>query len=213
MSWTKSAGISLLLAVAGATSVASPARAENVRVAEGTKIVFTLNNNLSTKESREGDTFSGVVNRSVRVGDRIVIPEGSLVRGTVSNVKRPGRLKGRAELGLRFDEIELPDGTQIPLSASLTELDESDKEKVTEEGQVEGEGTKKRDAATIGAGAGIGAVIGGIAGGGKGAAIGAGAGAAAGTGVVLATRGKDAEVKRGSDLAIQLDRPLSVPVK
>jgi outer membrane lipoprotein SlyB len=116
-------------------------------------------------------------------------------------------------LGLRFDEIELPDGTQIPLAASLTEVDERDKEKVTEEGQVEGEGSKKRDAATIGAGAGIGAVIGAIAGGGKGAAIGAGAGAAAGTGVVLATRGKDAELKRGSELAIQLDRPLSVPVK
>jgi hypothetical protein len=189
------------------------ARAENIRVAEGTKIVFTLNNNLSTKTSEEGDTFSGVVNRSVRVGDRIVIPEGSLVRGTVNHVKRPGRVKGRAELGLRFDEIELPDGTQIPLAASLTEVDERDKEKVTEEGQVEGEGSKKRDAATIGAGAGIGAVIGAIAGGGKGAAIGAGAGAAAGTGVVLATRGKDAELKRGSELAIQLDRPLSVPVK
>ncbi|MGH9788659.1 MAG: hypothetical protein ACRD4U_08185, partial [Candidatus Acidiferrales bacterium] len=176
MSWRKPAGISLLLAVAGAMSLAAPARAENVRLAEGTKIVFTLNNNLSTKESREGDTFTGVVNRSVRVGERIVIPEGSLVRGTVNHVKRPGRLKGRAELGLRFDEIELPDGTQIPLAASLTELDEADKEKVTEEGQVEGEGSKKRDAATIGAGAGIGAVIGAIAGGGKGAAIGAGGG-------------------------------------
>jgi hypothetical protein len=199
----------LLLAVAGALNVAVPVRAENIRLAEGTKIVFTLNNNLSTKESSEGDTFTGVVNRSVRVGDRIVIPEGSLVRGAVNHVKRPGRTKGRAELGLRFDEIELPDGTQIALAASLTELDEADKEKVTEEGQVEGEGSKKRDAATIGAGAGIGAVIGAIAGGGKGAAIGAGAG----TGVVLATRGKDAELKRGSDLAIQLDRPLSVPVK
>jgi hypothetical protein len=201
-----------MIGLAGAWS-APLARAENIRLAQGTKIVFTLNNNLSTKTSEEGDTFSGVVNRSVRVGDRIVIPEGSLVRGTVNHVKRPGRVKGRAELGLRFDEIELPDGTQIPLAASLTELDEADKEKVTEEGQVEGEGSKKRDAATIGAGAGIGAVIGAIAGGGKGAAIGAGAGAAAGTGVVLATRGKDAELKRGSDLAIQLDRPLSVPVK
>ncbi len=203
----------LLLALAGALSTTTPARAEEMRLAEGTKIVFTLNNELNTKVSQEGDTFTGVVNRSVRVGDRIAIPEGSLVRGTVNHVKRPGRLKGRAELGLRFDEIELPDGTQVPLAASLTELDERDKEKVTEEGQVEGEGSKKRDAATIGAGAGIGAAIGAIAGGGKGAAIGAGAGAAAGTGVVLATRGKDAELKRGSDLAIQLDRPLSVPVK
>ncbi len=211
--WSKGIGMGLLLAVAGALHTPTPARAEDMRLAEGTKIVFTLNNNLNTKESREGDTFTGVVNRSVRMGDRIAIPEGSLVRGTVNHVKRPGRVKGRAELGLRFDEIELLDGTQIPLAASLTELDEADKEKITEEGQVEGQGSKKRDAATVGAGAGIGAVIGAIAGGGKGAAIGAGAGAAAGTGVVLATRGKDAELKRGSDLAIQLDRPLSVPVK
>jgi len=84
---------------------------------------------------------------------------------------------------------------------------------VTEEGQVEGEGSKKRDAATIGGGAGVGAVIGAIAGGGKGAAIGAGAGAAAGTGVVLLTRGKDITLKRGTELAIQLDRPHSVLVK
>ncbi len=84
---------------------------------------------------------------------------------------------------------------------------------MNEEGQVKGEGSKKRDAATIGAGAGIGAVIGAIAGGGKGAAIGAGGGAAAGTGLVLLTRGKDVELKRGSTVAIQLDRPLTITAR
>ncbi|HXE74987.1 MAG TPA: hypothetical protein VNN18_05020 [Candidatus Xenobia bacterium] len=181
-------------------------------VAEGTKIVFTLNNSLSTKTAREGDPFSGVVSRSVRVGDQIVIPEGSVIRGQVTHVQRPGRVKGRGELGLRFDRLELPDGQSYDLSASLTSL-EDEKETVGEEGEVKGEGTKKRDAATIGAGAGIGAVIGAIAGGGKGAAIGAGGGAAAGTGLVLLTRGKDVSLKRGSELAIQLDRPLTITVK
>ena len=180
-----------------------------IRLAEGTNIVFALNNSLSTKTNREGDEFSGVVSRSVRVGETIAIPEGSIVRGTVAHVERPGRVKGRGELGLRFDQLELPDGQVYDLSASLTDLG-GEKETVGEEGEVKGEGTKTRDAATIGAGAGIGAVIGAISGGGKGAATGGAIGAGAGTGVVLLTRGKDVEIRRGAELAIQLDRPLAV---
>jgi len=199
-----------LLAVAALAWPAAGRAAQNVRLPEGMKIHFTLNQTLSSKNSREGDKFSGVVSRNVRLGEKTVIPEGAVVRGTVTSVKRSGRVKGKAEMELRFDEIELPSGKTVELSASLTELD--DKEEVTEEGGVKAEGTKKRDAATIGGGAGIGAAIGAIAGGGKGAAIGAGAGAAAGTGVVLATRGKEVEIKRGTEMAIQLDRPLTVPV-
>ena len=186
---------------------------ENVRLAEGTKIVFTLNDTLSTKNAREGDRFSGVVSRSVRVGDTIAIPQGSEVRGEVIHVQRAGRVKGRAELGLRFTELELPDGTKLDLVASLTGLEEGEKESVTQEGQVKGEGSKKRDTAEVAGGAGIGTAIGAIAGGGKGAAIGAASGAAAAAGLVLLQRGKDAEIKRGSELAIQLDRPLSVPLE
>ncbi|MGH9804597.1 MAG: hypothetical protein ACRD4D_05445 [Candidatus Acidiferrales bacterium] len=189
-----------------APAVKEPVR---IRLAEGTMIAFTLNNSLSTKTNRPGDEFSGVVSRSVRVGETIAIPEGSVVRGTVSHAERPGRVSGRGELGLRFDQLELPSGEVYQVSASLTDLG-GEKETVGEEGEVKGEGTKKRDAATIGAGAGIGAVIGAISGGGKGAATGGAIGAGAGTGVVLLTRGKDVEIRRGAELAIQLDRPLSV---
>ncbi len=197
-------------AAPAASAVYTPQR---LTVAEGTKIAFTLNTSLSTKNAREGDPFSGVVSRSVRVGDQVVIPEGSVIRGQVSHVQRAGRVKGRSELGLRFDRLEIPGGETYDLSASLTDLDEKEKETVNEEGQVKGQGSKTRDAAEIGGGAGIGAIIGAIAGGGKGAAIGAGAGAAAGTGLVLLQRGKDVELKRGSELAIQLDRPLTVTAR
>ncbi len=208
----RNAGRWLAAATAAALALSGAVVAQSsVRLAEGTKIHFTLNDTLNTKKIREGDKFGGVVNRSVRVGDQVAIPEGSAVRGTVTQSQRAGRGKGRAALGLRLDEIELPNGTKLDVVASLSQLDEGEKEKVTEEGQVEGEGSKKRDAATIGAAAGIGTAIGAIAGGGKGAAIGAGSGAAVGAGAVLLTRGKDVNLKRGSELVFQLDRPLSVP--
>ena len=194
----KTIALAAALLLAGVVALPRPALAKNVKLPEGKKIHFTLNQTLRSDRSREGDKFSGVVSRNVRVGDKTVIPEGAVVRGTVTSVKRSGRVKGKAEMELSFDEIELPNGKTLDLAASLTELD--DKEEVTEEGGVQAEGTKKRDAATIGAGAGIGA------------AIGAGAGAAAGTGVVLATRGKEVYLKRGTEMAIQLDRPLTVPV-
>lgn len=203
--------IAAIVALAGLLGLPGVVQAETkVVLAEGTKIVFTLNDTLSTKDNRQGDPFSGVVSRSVRVGDQRVIPDGSVVRGVVTRVKRAGRVKGRAELGLRFDEIELPNGTVLDLSASLTDLDEEESESVGEEGQVKGKGTKKRDAVTVGIASGIGAAIGAIAGGAKGTAIGAGGGAAAGAATVLLTRGKDVELKRGSELAIQLNRPLIV---
>jgi len=115
MNWTRVAQVGLVLVATAA--VGTPARAENIRLAEGTKIAFVLNDTLSTKNNRVGDEFRGVVSRSVRVGDRIVIPEGSAIRGVINHVKRPWRAKGRAELGLRFDEIELPNGTKINLVA------------------------------------------------------------------------------------------------
>jgi len=206
--------VALLGLLAGSLTFATAASTEKrVRLAEGTKIAFTLSDTLSTKSSRAGDDFSGVVSRSERIGNDIVIPEGSVVHGKVTHVERPGRVKGRAELNLRFEAVELPDGTELPIAASLTELDEDEKETVTDEGGVKGEGSKKRDAATIGAGAGIGAAIGAITGGGQGAVKGGAIGASAGTGVVLVTRGKDINIKRGTELAIQLDRALTVPVQ
>ena len=37
------------------------------------------------------------------VNGRIVIPVGSYVAGTVTQIKKPGRMKGRGELYVRFD--------------------------------------------------------------------------------------------------------------
>lgn len=184
-----------------------------VKVPRGTRIHLALNDALSTKTSQVGDAFSGRVSRPVAVNDLVPIPMGSTVHGAVTKVERPGRVKGRAQLALRFERIELPDGRSLEMAGTLSALGDEEKETVGQEGEVEGEGSRGRDAATIGGGAGVGAIIGGITGGKKGAAIGAGTGAAAGTAVTLLTRGKDVELKRGSEVAVDLSEPLSVQIK
>ncbi|MBI4462268.1 MAG: hypothetical protein HY653_05120 [Acidobacteria bacterium] len=182
-------------------------------VPQGTELLLVLNTALSTKTAQPDDAFTATVKQPVQVGDIAAIPEGSLVRGRVAHVQRAGRVKGRAELGLEFIEVELPGGRTYDLAASLAQLDQGEKETVGEEGQIEGEGSKKRDAVTIGAAGGIGAVIGAIAGGKKGAGTGAATGAGAGAAIVLLTRGKDVELAQGSEIAVKLDRPLVVEVK
>jgi hypothetical protein len=40
---------------------------------------------------------------------------GTYVKGEITQVTRPGKVKGKTELGLRFDEITLPNGVTKPL--------------------------------------------------------------------------------------------------
>lgn len=198
--------------VAAGRAASPAAQPVVVQIPQGTRIHLTLNDTLTTKTNQVGDTFSGKVSRPVAVDERVLIPLGSTVYGTVTKVERPGRVKGRAQLALRFEKIELPDGRTLEIAGTLSALGEEEKETVGQEGEVTGEGSRGRDAATIGGGAGVGAIIGGITGGKRGAAIGAGTGAAAGTAVTLLTRGKDIELKSGSEVAVDLSQPLSVPM-
>lgn len=192
------------------TTTQPPAAA--ISVPEGTTLRIKLSRELSTKVNRRGDEFAAQVVQPVFIGADMVIPTGSTVKGMITSVERAGRLKGRSELNLRFDTLVLPNGRTETLVATLLGIpSDKEKEKVESgEGTVKGEGSKGRDAATIGTGAGIGAAIGAIAGGGKGTAVGGAVGAIAGTAGVLATRGKDIELPAGTELEIQLDRPLSL---
>src|SRR3970282_504623 len=133
------------------------------------------------------------------VNTRILIPVGSFVRGTLTEVKRPGRIKGRGELHVRFDELTLPNAYTVSLTASLATTGAREGEEVDrEEGSVKSDSTKGEDIGTVATTGAAGAGIGGLAGGAKGAGIGAGVGAAAGLAAVLLTRGRELELPRGA---------------
>lgn len=183
-------------------------------VQSGTRIPLALINSVSTKQAAEGDRVYLETSFPILDKGRIVIPPGSYVAGTITQVKRPGRVKGRGELYLRFDSLTLPNGVTRDFRARIGGLDGRASEELDrEEGKVRSEGNKAGDARTIGEvamiGTGVGAITGAATGRtGMGTGIGAAAGAAAGLIGVLLSRGPDAVLARGTSLEMVLDRPL-----
>ncbi len=202
-----------LLIMGGAGRLAAAQSIGEVTVAEGTRITLQLNEHLSTKLNSEGDPFTAVVSVPVLMGEKLVIPKGSIVSGRISRVVRPGRFKGKAVMNLLFQSISIPGRGEFPIVASLAKVDSEGDTVVKTEGTVRGEGSTGSDVGRVLkpglAGAGLGA----LAGGGRGSAIGAGVGAAVGLATVFATRGKDLEVPRGAAMDILLDRPLPLPLE
>ena len=136
---------------------------------------------------------------AVLVGGTEALPTGSTVTGYVSSAVRPGRVKGRGRVSVRFTELRLGDGGETYALRTRPWV-------------AVAPATKKKDALTIAAPAAGGAIVGGILGGKKGAGVGALAGGGGGTAVVLATRGKDVRIARGTRLAVRLSAPLTVRV-
>jgi hypothetical protein len=172
-----------------------------VVIPRDTVLRVELLTNLSTEASQEGDRFQA----------RVIEPaeyEGAVVDGRVRRVKRPGRVKGTAELQLSFEQIRLPDNRFTNLNAQVIEVVDTPGTSrgtgdVDEEGGVRGKDSSKRDVVKVGTSSAIGAIIGAIAGGGKGAAIGAAIGGAIGTGGVLSQKGEDIYLEHGQQLRIR----------
>lgn len=185
-----------------------------LQIEPGTHILLSMINSVSTKQAAVGDRIYLETAFPVLSGNRIVIPQGSWVTGTITHVKRPGRVKGRGELQVRFDSITLPNGITRNLRSDLGALDSRSGEKLNrEKGTITSPGNEKGDAKTVAGtaatgtiiGTGVGAAAGSIA---RGAGIGGGAGAAAGLIGVLLSRGPDAMLTKGSTIEMVLDRPL-----
>lgn len=164
-----------------------------------TTMRIELLHSLSTDASMRGDRFEA----------RVLEPqqhEGAIIEGRVTSVRRPGKVRGTAELQLTFDQIRLTNNQVAPFNAQVMQVLDHGEDTVGDidrEGGVRGRDSTGDDVKKIGTGAGIGAIIGAITGGGKGAAIGAVIGGAVGTGGAIASRGKEVRLERGQRLLIR----------
>jgi type IV secretion system protein VirB10 len=182
-------------------------------IAPGTHILLSMINSISSKQAQVGDRIYLETAFPVLAGNRIAIPQGSYVTGTVTEVKRPARGRHAGELQVRFDSLILPNGVTRNFDSDLGAIDARDPlkhehDKIT---SSEGKGgAAKTVAITTASGAGLGTAIG--EGTGhvlRGLGVGAGAGAAAGMIGVLMAHGPDATLMKGSTIEMVLDRSLS----
>jgi hypothetical protein len=199
--------VAVAVLVPGAAMLGAPLDARESAVAEarritipaGTALRLRVNRGFGSDISRVEDPVSATLAQSVVIDGRTVLPAGSTASGFVSEATRPGRVKGRGRVAVRFNRI--------------TPADEASGYRMQTRSWVAvAPATKKKDALTIGIPAAGGAVIGALVDGKKGAGIGAAVGGGAGTAAVLTTRGKDVRIGRGAVLTVRLSAPLTITV-
>jgi hypothetical protein len=176
-------------APAGPTEINASARGV---IPAGQEIDVRLQTTLSSETATPEQRFEATTAVDVTQDGIVLIPAGSVVRGVVSSVKRPGRVDRVGSLTLSFDQVTVR-GRSHPIRGMATQIFES--------------GGIREEVGTAGAGAGIGGVLGGLIGGVRGAVLGAVIGAG---GAIAATEGKDVHLPAGSVIRIRLDSPVTV---
>ena len=110
--------LSLFLFTQTAISAPFNANAKTKRIPAGTPFSLELLNQI-TSTTAEGQEFSAILVSDQKEDEDVILPSGSLVRGTVKKVIPSRRLSRGAIVYLDFDHVVTPNGRQLPLSLSV----------------------------------------------------------------------------------------------
>jgi hypothetical protein len=176
---------------------------QEVTLPAGTRLPVTLETAIGSDISRVEEPVQARLSSALLVDGQTVLPAGTRVTGVVTNAARSGKVKGRAQIGVRFDTL-LPEGPDVG--------DEHYAIATRPIGRT-APATKRDDALKIGAPAAGGAIVGAMIGGKKGAAVGTAVGGGAGTALVLSTPGEEVRLARGTALSVELAQPVTLRVR
>ena len=161
---------------------------------------------ISTRGTHEGEPLLFTLVEDVIVDGVLIIPKGAMLRGSIVESKKAGKLSGTPELILKLDSLEL-DGRSYPLYTYEFKAEGMSKSRPTEKKIAGGaviwshRGSRACDASEKGASA-----AGELAGAGTGAVLGAGVG----TAVAAATSGPVLAIPAESQIDFTLASPISV---
>ena len=182
-------------------------------IPQGAHVLLRMENSVNTRTAQTGDFVYLRTAVPIANAGEIAVPAGSYVQGVVTESKRSGHVKGRAQLSIRLETLTLASGAVYKFAPHLSAVEsgENGQKVVGGENTVEQAPDRGQDFQRIAILAGSGAGIGGLADRSwKGAGIGAGVGSAVGLATVLLTRGKEVELRQGSTLDVVFDRPVSL---
>jgi uncharacterized protein (UPF0333 family) len=172
-------------------------------VPAGTRLDLVLNDELSSRKNKPGDTFTAKLNADVRdPSGNVVIENGSTVNGTIVAVKPAPNRRTPGTLTVALNTIET-NGKTFPIRATIDSV----------QTEYRTQNINGRDAAKVGAGAAAGAVVGQILSKNtKGTVIGAVVGGIAGAGVAVETKDLDIVLPDGSHILATITEPMKVAV-
>jgi hypothetical protein len=101
-----------------------PVRWGDASIAAGTRFALTIDQELNSATSRSGDRFQARVARAYMKGNRVIIPEGSIIDGVFGEVTpaNPGVGNQGGAIVLVFEHIVTPTGADAPIRARPVEV-------------------------------------------------------------------------------------------
>ncbi len=168
------------------------------RLPAGTKIMLSMDSEISSKVASLNDTFTSTVSKPISVDNIVVLPFGTVIEGRVTKVSSAaiGGKNGRLEVS--FDVIRFPNNRNRNINGALVE-------------DLKPASATAVKMFSIFGGTAAGALIGAAAKTPSGALIGAGIGAGAGTAVAFLKKGKDVLIRTEQEFEIQLKREVMLP--
>lgn len=108
-------------------------------VPAGATLDVRLKQSIASYSSKKGTPVDAVLISPVCVDGKVVLPIGTKIRGSLAKVNRVGWgiVRGRANLTLDFNRIELRDGSTFDMKTRLVGI-ENARESVTEKGEIVG---------------------------------------------------------------------------
>jgi hypothetical protein len=171
-------------------------------VPAGSTFSVRINEEISTRTARVGQTFSATLIEPLHAADgTVVVPAGAMVRGRVTQVQASGNAGQRADLGVAFTSVS-HGGETFPLHGTVIEAPHV--RRVNRASRTE-------TAAKVGGGAAVGAVLGRVIGRDTRSTVaGAVVGAAAGTAVAVGTADADGVISPGATATLRLDSSIQM---
>ena len=99
------------------------ADARTKRIASGTIFKLEFLQPINTFTGNEGDSFSAMLVNELKADSTVILPQGSVIRGSISTVNTAKRFSRGAKLYLDFDHVVTPNGRQIPLDMMVSKYD------------------------------------------------------------------------------------------
>ena len=100
---------------------------EWIRIPAGTRVAVVLENGISTRSAKPGDSVYFHTSFPITQNNHIVIPVGSYLKGELIESKRPGKSKGAANFACDLDTLIFPNGYTVDLNAAPRSADPAEK--------------------------------------------------------------------------------------
>jgi len=126
------------------------ASALNTPPPSGSSVRVRLITALSSATAHQGDEVEAVLSQPLFDGDRLVLPQGSRLKGSVVQVRAARRFSHNGQLRMVFHQLLLPDGLEQKVEATLAgvQAGKGDDVKLDAEGGAEANSPKTRYLAT-----------------------------------------------------------------